>query len=200
MAQPSPNKNGISVRKAIGIFVLIFIASAAGYKMSNPDLNQVNQAGSSDVETSIPSNASVPSKTPTSTEPDEIKGISDIDFASYDRELARWVGLEVGDSLTEANAKIEAYFSPGAGRPEGHYSGDPERELAETSFSTVATDGGTVIVAERSNLKDDSVKSERLYLITKKFNNGEESVVDYGMKIKCMRGANTEQWTIDLCP
>jgi len=136
----------------------------------------------------------------TSREPEEIKSISDIDFATYSQESAAFVGLEAGQTLAEANAKIETYFTPGQGRPDGKINETRVRDGAETSFSTVAADGGTVIIAERTNMADDAVRAQRLYLITKKHADGRETVVDFGMKAKCWRGASANQWTKTLCP
>lgn len=126
-----------------------------------------------------------------------IMRISDIDFASYDRDLAKWVKLELGESMDTATPKIESHFSPQGGSVED--ASDSTRKKTETEFSTFGAEGGKVTLVERVNIKDDSVKAEQFYAIFKA--KGESFMLaDYGMKIKCYRGDNTENWQTELCP
>ena len=95
---------------------------------------------------------------------------------------------------------METYFVPGQGIPGEKLSQDRARGPSEVSFSTFATDGGTVIVAERSEMADDSVRAEQMYMLTKKMADGSEKLIDYGMKIKCWRGKTPDMWSTNLCP
>jgi len=126
-----------------------------------------------------------------------IMRISDIDFASYSRGLAKRVELELGESMSTATPKIESFFSPQGGSVAD--AGDSSRKKTETEFSTFGAEGGKVTLVERVNIKDDSVKAEQFYAIFKA--KGEDyKLADYGLKIKCYRGENTEHWQTSLCP
>ena len=130
----------------------------------------------------------------------EIKRISDIDFTSYNKGLARFVKLEAGDSFASAKAKMETYFIPGKGIPGEKIAQDRLRGPSEVSFMTFEGDGGKVILAERNEMADDSVKAEQMYALTKTMADGSDVLLDYGMKIKCWRGENSDEWGTSLCP
>lgn len=127
-----------------------------------------------------------------------IMRIQDIDFASYDRGIAAWVKLEIGESMSSATAKIETHFSPRGGTLEDAYDAMAPKKT-ETEFSTFGGEGGKVTLVERVNIRDDSVKAEQFYAIFKAKNDG-YVLVDYGLKIKCHRGENTEIWQTEPCP
>lgn len=127
----------------------------------------------------------------------EIMRISDIDFASYTRGLADGVELELGENMSAATPKLEGFFSPQSKSTEEAV--DAGRKKTETEFSTFEAEGGKVTLVERVNIKDDSVKAEQFYAIFKAKGEG-FILADYGMKIKCHRGGNTENWQTELCP
>ncbi|MGJ8563601.1 MAG: hypothetical protein ACSHXY_08610 [Alphaproteobacteria bacterium] len=133
-------------------------------------------------------------------EPPEIKRISDIDFPSYSKDLARFVKLEAGESFASAKAKMEIYFIPGKGIPGEKIAQDRRRGPSEVSFMTFEGDGGKVILAERNEMADDSVKAEQMYALTKTMVDGSDVLLDYGMKIKCWRGESPDEWGTNLCP
>ncbi len=129
-----------------------------------------------------------------------IMRISDIDFPSYSRDLARFVELELGEDMATATPKIESYFSPqGNSLDEKIGYAASSGKKTETEFSTFGAEGGKVTLVERVNIKDDSVKAEQFYAIFKAKGEG-FMLADYGMKIKCHRGANTTEWQTALCP
>ena len=136
-----------------------------------------------------------PPKVPDSAS--NIMRISDIDFPSYSRDLARFVELKLGENMATATPKIESYFSPQGGSVED--AQDSSRKKTETEFSTFGAEGGKVTLVERVNIKDDSVKAEQFYAIFKAKGEG-YMLADYGMKIKCHRGDNTDNWQTALCP
>ena len=154
-------------------------------------------------QTSTPATPSVPQTAGDVTPPkapdsaSNIMRISDIDFASYDRSLAKWVKLELGESMETATPKIESFFSPQGGSVED--AGDSTRKKTETEFSTFGAEGGKVTLVERVNIKDDSIKAEQFYAIFKA-KNEDFVLADYGMKIKCYRGDNIDKWQTELCP
>lgn len=131
---------------------------------------------------------------------DEIMRITDIDFASYTQDIAKFVGLEIGEDFAASKTKMETYFVPGKGTSETAVANERREGPAETSFSTFGADGGTVIVADRFNMADDSVKAEQMYAISKKKADGSEILVDFGMKVKCWRSENPQIWRTTLCP
>lgn len=126
-----------------------------------------------------------------------IMRIADIDFPSYSRDLAKGVELELGESMVTATPKIEGYFTPQGGSVED--ASDSKRKKTESEFSTFGAEGGKVTLVERVNIKDDSVKAEQFYAIFKA-KGGDFMLADYGLKIKCYRGGNTDNWQTDLCP
>lgn len=130
----------------------------------------------------------------------EIKRISDIDFSSYNKDLAKFVQLKQGESFAEAKAKMETYFVPGKGIPGEKIAQDRRRGPSEVSFMTFEGDGGKVILAERSEMADDAVRAEQMYALTKTMADGSDVLLDFGMKVKCWRGENPDQWGTQLCP
>ncbi len=132
----------------------------------------------------------------------DILRITDIDFPSYSRDLARFVGLELGQTMAEATTKIETYFTPTGGDMDDmdeYWDPDSNIPKTESEFSTLGGEGGKVTVVERVNMKDDSVRDEQFYAIFKQ--SGEAyTLADYGMKIRCYRGENTDEWQTELCP
>lgn len=130
----------------------------------------------------------------------EIMRISDIDFTSYSRDIAKFVGLELGEDFLVSKSKMETYFVPGKGTSENAVANERREGPAEAAFSTFGAEGGTVIVADRFNMADDSVKAEQMYAISKKKADGSEMLVDFGMKLKCWRGEDPDAWGTDLCP
>jgi hypothetical protein len=131
--------------------------------------------------------------------PDRIRDSSnpsaDIDYHSYSTDMAKFVGLEVGESHTSAVAKISAYFAP-------ETLGEGKKQ--ESSVSIYDRDGGSILLAVSDGLMDDSVKGESLYAVFAKEDLGEDGVtqtlVTYGLKVKCWRGENKDNWQTDLCP
>ena len=129
---------------------------------------------------------------------EDIMRISDIDFLSYSKDLARWIELETMEPLESAVAKIESYFSPQGGDFNSYDIGKTGTQT-ESIFSSFDAEGGKVIVVERINMRDDSVKAQQFYAVFKKTDTA-ELLIDYGMKIKCARGDNTTEWQTDNCP
>lgn len=146
-------------------------------------------------------NETVPqiAETPAVPEAPAILRISDIEFESYSRDLAARVEVNPGDLWTEAVPVIEAYFAPKGGDVEG-YSALSTGSQTETSFSTFDAEGGKVMLVERINMRDDSVTAQQFYAIGRKNADGSETLLDYGLKNKCARGDNKDQWSKTLCP
>ena len=132
----------------------------------------------------------------------DILRIEDINFASFSPSLAKFVGIELGESDKTAIPKIEAYFTPQGGSVEDAMNKTSKK--TETEFSTFGAEGGKVTLVERVNMRDDSVKAEQFYAIFKA--EGDDFILaDYGMKIKCHRSLNgdgntTTSWQTELCP
>jgi len=152
------------------------------------------------VAPALPDTPTLPNSVETPKAPQSatnIMRIQDIDFGSYSRDLAKWVGLELGESDQTVTPKIESYFSPQGGSVDDAM--DSQRLKTETEFSTFGAEGGKVTLVERINIKDDSIQAEQFYAIFKA--EGDDfTLADYGMKIKCHRGANTQNWQTELCP
>jgi len=116
---------------------------------------------------------------------------SDIDFGSYNRDLAKFVKLEIGEPMASAESNTLAYFTPKA-------SGEGNVRFEMDKLQGYI--GGQAFIATIDGLVDDSVKAEQLYAIGKKQADESFTLVDYGMRVKCWRGDNPNEWGTDLCP
>ena len=188
MRNEFPRGKGVTLAGLVLIMLLasvIFMMTGCSRQADPPAAPDVPQ---------VTGNVAVPKAPDSAT---NIMRISDIDFASYSRGLAKRVELELGESMSTATPKIESFFSPQGGSVAD--AGDSSRKKTETEFSTFGAEGGKVTLVERVNIKDDSVKAEQFYAIFKA--KGEDyKLADYGLKIKCYRGENTEHWQTSLCP
>ena len=185
---PNTRKNRVAA------IIAIILGLSVGFYMSVSDKKGKGTAIESDVVPGV-AQVIVPPRT---TETNDIMRIADIDFRSYNKELANGIELQSMESLNSAIVKIETYFTPHGGNLEGY---DPLKtgQKTESVFSSFDAEGGKVMVVERINMRDDSIKAEQFYAIFKK-TEVDEILVDYGMKIKCHRGDNTTYWQADLCP
>jgi len=114
--------------------------------------------------------------------------LEDIDFSSYSEELAKFVGLENGEESWAAVDKMRLYFAPEDGET-----------ILQTKTSTFDRPDGSVMIYTVSGLRDDSVKAQELFMIFSG-EKGAQVLAAHGLKNKCQRGRNTEQWTTELCP
>lgn len=121
----------------------------------------------------------------------DILKVSDIDFAAYDKNLARFIGLEMGMPMAEAETKVLEFFTADAGG-----EGNPVFEMDKLQGYV----GGQAFIATIDRMNDDSVKAQQLYAIGKKQSEESFTLVDYGLRVKCWRGDNKDNWQTDLCP
>ena len=126
----------------------------------------------------------------------DIRRPSDIDFGAYSKDLAKFTGLKVGMPMAEAELIVLNKMAPEKGA-EGRAVFEMDKFQGYV--------GGQAFVATIDGLADDSVKAQQLYAIGKKDtdNKGEGetySLIDYGMRVKCWRGDNTENWQSKPCP
>jgi len=181
---PNTKKNRIAALIAIGLGLGVgfFIAVSAG-KDDAPEEGQTSTADAAGI---------VAEPTPaTPTPPAHLQfpasKVGEVDFESYSQDLARFVGLEIGESRLSATDKIRLYFIPEDGRI-----------IRTTSSSFELPDGGVLILGA-AGLGDDSVKAEEVMAIFEG-PEGAQTLAAYGMKIKCYRGSNTTEWQTELCP
>lgn len=177
--------------KIMGLFGLVILtACSSGEDANSPQTPEPPEVPASD------------SLVPAPPETPDIRRISDIDFASYSRDLAKFVDIEIGQTMSEAVPIIEKHFVPkgGTAKEFKEYSVKNSPAQTETSYSTFEAEGAKVILVERINMRDDSVAAQQFYAIGKKNTDGTETIIDYGMKIKCARGANQGEWGTKLCP
>jgi len=104
------------------------------------------------VAPALPDTPTLPNSVETPKAPQSatnIMRIQDIDFGSYSRDLAKWVGLELGESDQTVTPKIESYFSPQGGSVDDAM--DSQRLKTETEFSTF---GVQYTVSDRKYVKE----------------------------------------------
>lgn len=121
----------------------------------------------------------------------DVRKPSDIDFGAYDRDLAKWAGLEIGMPMEKAEIEVLNYMAPEKG-------GEGNAVFEMDKFQGYV--GGQAFVATLDGLADDSVKAQQLYAIGKRGEDEAYTLVDYGMRIKCWRGENKDNWQTTLCP
>ncbi len=119
--------------------------------------------------------------------PPKPQTLEDIDFSSYSSDLAKFTGLERGEARIDAVDKVRLYFAPQGA------------EIVKTSTKTFDRDDGSVMIFSVSGLKDDSVKAQEIFLILEG-QGYDQTLAEYGMRIKCHRGNNTTNWQTELCP
>jgi len=113
-----------------------------------------------------------------------VTATSERNMADFSKELANAIGLSFGLDRDTAEAEIRTYF------------GTTASSGAIPIFNTkVLADGEFELLATRNGLSDDSVKAEQLLA---QFSDG--VLIDYGMRVKCYRAANADEWTMELCP
>ncbi len=140
----------------------------------------------------IPEPPEVPETGLAAPEPlSDIKQPSEIDFAAYNKTLAAFIGLDIGEPMNSAEQKVLTAFTADAGG-----EGNPVFEMDKFQGYI----GGQAFVATLDNMADDSVKAQQLYAIGKKTSGEAYVLVDYGMRIKCRRGEIKNTWGTTLCP
>ena len=142
----------------------------------------LSACGQASIGSSDDSGASATPETPKSLT------LEDIDFSSYSEDLAKFIDLEVGENNWAAIDKMRLYYAPEDGQT-----------ILQTKTSTFDRPDGSVMVYTVSDLKDDSVKAEELFMIFAGEKDS-QTLAAYGIKIKCQRGPNTTQWQTKPCP
>ena len=182
---PNTKRNRIAALVAIvlGLGVGFYIAVSAG-----------DDENSSETITLPPT----PPETLTEVTPPEppatlpAGSLEDIDFTAYSQELARFVGLEMGETRLDSIDKIRLYFAP-----------EPGTNMVNMTSSTFERDDGAVMLFARNNIPDDSIFAEEVYAVfsgpgdANKFN---QKLAAYGLRLKCRRGDPAMEWTTELCP
>lgn len=103
---------------------------------------------------------------------------------SFSQDLAAPLGISVGLDRDTAEAEIRGYFTDALNQ-----GGLPLFNITKTE------DGSTRFLATRDHMQDDSVKAEQLEAIF-----SDNILTRYGMRLKCYRVADPEQWLTELCP
>lgn len=176
-----------------GIFCgsIIFVTACKGDVVEPRDILEVSDSAPTPEQPAPPSiEGGVPQ------ELSDIRQPSDIDFGAYSKDLAKFVGLEIGMSMEKAEIEVLNYMAPEQGS-------EGKAVFEMDKFQGYV--GGQAFVATIDGLADDSVKAQQLYAIGKKDTDKKEgdetySLIDYGMRVKCWRGENTANWQAKPCP
>ncbi len=110
---------------------------------------------------------------------------------AYDKDLAKYFGLQLGMSLDEAESIIKPQFA----KEEGG-EGNQSFSYAKTQSDT----GGIVIIATAEGVMDDSVAAQELIAVFSKDGSGQLQLSEYGARIKCWRGDKKDEWITEFCP
>ena len=115
----------------------------------------------------------------------------EFDIVNFSKENAKFVGLVDGEEMETAELRIRAYFTPEEAS---------EGKISYSYEKTYASNGLTRVVATATGLMDDSVQAEQLIAYFKPLTPQTAVLSEYGMRFKCYRGENKNQWTKKLCP
>lgn len=118
----------------------------------------------------------------------EKRDLEDIDFSNFSEKLAKYTGLEVGQSRVEAIENVRLYFAPG-----------PADKILKTSQQSFDREDGSVLIFTAEGFADDAIKGEEIYLILSG-PRADQKLAAYGSRIKCWRGENTTEWQVEACP
>lgn len=118
----------------------------------------------------------------------ESRTLEDIDFTAYSRDLAKYTGLEEGQSRVEAIDNVRLYFAP-----------EKSDTILKTSSSHFDREDGSVLIYSAEGFADEAIRGEEIYLILSG-PKGDQKLSDYGSRLKCWRGDNTTEWQTEACP
>lgn len=172
------------------LFLFFFIATAffleePGYIIEAPSTDETVTAPADILPTdNIP--GVMPPKPPRPT----LGNDTGYDITDFNQNLARFVGVEIGQDGAEVQAKIAKHFGTAQ-------AGDSRDLKVEQIF---LASGLTQVIVTNTAMKDDSVKAEQLLAIFTPRTRETSELTAYGMRIKCYRGDNTDQWQTELCP
>lgn len=111
------------------------------------------------------------------------------EMSNYNTDLARFIGLEIGEPMDSAVDKIKAHLNPKG-----------ESNITGTWETSDNGEGVKTFTGLADRLADDSVKAQEITTIFKKAEDGSYRLSAYGARNKCWRGDNPDQWTTNLCP
>lgn len=104
----------------------------------------------------------------------------------FDHDLAKFVGLNIGESLEQSEDKIHAVFKA--------YDGHATPLDINMDALTVDADWKQVL-ATQEGLMDGTVTGQQLLAIFDESDN----LISYGMRIKCHSETGTSDWQTALC-
>ena len=104
----------------------------------------------------------------------------------FDHDLAKFIGLEPGESFNQAEDKIHAVFKA--------YDGHKTPLDISMGISTVEANWKQVLVTQ-DGLMDGTVTAQQLLAVFDE----EDTLVSYGLRIKCYSKTGTSSWQTVLC-
>lgn len=109
----------------------------------------------------------------------------------YSHDMAKFVGLEIGQSLEESVNLAVDYTLP-----------DGEEDLSTSDIMQNLDDPENIqVLVTQYNLMDDSVQDLQIRLVYKQVFDGREAeLTGYGLRVKCRRGDTPGEWQAALCP
>ena len=187
------------VKICIGIFALAWVAAfiwAVGrYTSSTTDVSEM-VARKQEIKGKAPAPAdilpadNIPGVMPPKPPRPSLDEDTGYDIADFSERLGDFVGVEIGQDGAQAQHKIVTYF--GVNKDEE----SPDLKVEQKFL----TSGLTQVIVTKTALKDDSVKAEQFLAVFTPKTREKSELTAYGMRIKCYRGDNTDQWQTQLCP
>ena len=149
-----------------------------------------------DKEASAPEAPAVPAAPATTAPkapaaPKAPESISDLSLDEFSQDLAGFVGIKAGDEMEMVKDQIRLYMAG---------EGDGSNAQAASFQTHYRTDGRTLFVATQNDLRDDSVSAQQVMVVFIPKTMSKSIVEGYGLRVKCQRGDNTDQWQVTSCP
>jgi len=113
-----------------------------------------------------------------------VTAVSTYSPRDFSQDMASPMGLEIGMDRDSAEVEVRSYF--GARASAGQIPVFKSKTLSDGAFEIIAT---------RNGLQDDSVKSEQVLV-----HFADDVLVEFGMRVKCYRSNNPDEWTKEPCP
>jgi len=118
-----------------------------------------------------------------------VKTASGFDYVSmegFSHDMAKFVGLEEGESFAVSERKINAVFKA--------YEGHAEPQDINMDAAIVEAGWKQVLVTQ-DGLMDGTVTGQQLLAVF----DDEKNLISYGMRIKCHTETGATDWQISIC-
>jgi len=130
--------------------------------------------------------ASTEIKTAAENTDKKASGFDYVSMEGFSHDMAKFVGLEEGESFAVSERKINAVFKA--------YEGHAEPQDINMDAAIVEAGWKQVLVTQ-DGLMDGTVTGQQLLAVF----DDEKNLISYGMRIKCHTETGSTDWQISIC-